>query len=67
MMPAIESKPDSDITPPAPTAGAVSRPGLAAKLGEYFLRFVVVAIGIGIGLIAAVIIAFVTGWIQITC
>lgn len=65
MMPAIESKPDSDITPPAPTAGAVSRPGLAAKLGEYFLRFVVVAIGIG--LIAAVIIAFVTGWIQITC
>jgi hypothetical protein len=66
-MRAISANPDADIRPLAPAAVAVSRPGLGAKLLEYFLRFFVVALGIGLGLIAAVIIGLVTGWIQITC
>jgi len=66
-MRAISSNPASDFRPPAPAAAAISRPDLGAKLLEYFLRFFVVALGIGLGLIAAVIIGFVTGWIQITC
>jgi hypothetical protein len=66
-MRATSSNLDSDFRPPAPSAVAISRPGLGATLLEYFLRFVIVALGIGVGCIAAVIIGFLAGWIQINC
>jgi hypothetical protein len=44
-----------------------TRPDLAATIGEYFLRLVVVALGIALGAILAEIIGLATGWIQLTC
>jgi len=63
----ISSTSDSEFGHAAPPAVAISRPGLGATLSEYFLRFVIVALGIGFGLIVAVFIGLVTGWISIGC
>jgi len=67
-MAAIPSETERDLTPPTPAPAApaaIDQPTLEANLEEHFLRFIVAGVGIGIGLIAAVIIGFVAGWIQI--
>jgi len=66
-MPAISPNPDPVLSPPAPATAGVSQRGLMATLLEYFLRLVVVALGIVIGFIVAAIIGLVTGWIRIGC
>jgi hypothetical protein len=64
MMPAVPSSEfERALTPPPPS----ERPSLEAIPAEYFLRAVVAGIGVGIGLIAAVIIGFLTGWIVFNC
>jgi len=61
-MPAISSSPDSELSPPAPAEAVISRPGLGARLLEYFLRFLVVALGFLVGLTVADIIGRIAGW-----
>jgi hypothetical protein len=53
----------SDITHPGPAEVAISRPGLGAMVLEYFLRFLVVALGIWLGLGVADFIGRIAGWI----
>ena len=74
-MPAISSNPDADFAPrgvravPAvePAMEVSPIPGWAERFWEYGVRFGVVALGVLVGWIAAVIIGVITGWIPLTC
>ncbi|MDR3404809.1 MAG: hypothetical protein P4L99_20060 [Chthoniobacter sp.] len=58
---------DSDFGPPGPVGDTSLEPGLAATLWEYFVRLVVVGLGIFFGTILASIIALFAGWIDLGC
>ncbi len=49
----------------APTAGVAQKKPLDG--GELFLRFVVIVLGMGIGVVAALFIGLATGWIPFNC
>ena len=50
-----------------PTVESAFRPDRVTLAGEYFLRLVVVALGVFLGAILAGIIGLVTGWIELQC
>jgi len=70
-MSAISSTTDADLaqaaTVAAPTVKVVPRPSLGERFREYGVRFVVVALGILVGWIVAVVIGSITGWIPFVC
>jgi hypothetical protein len=55
---------DAKFGPPGPAGDTSLESDLAAKVSEYFLRLVIVGLGIFLGTILAYIIGLFAGWVE---